>query len=274
MYNEIRRRGYPVYRVIPSDVSIRMIIELLEERIYTAKYKQSQIALLGIEAILTHDAIRNLPYTYRLKRKELHLHDLLLSVAEDVQGSLRPLGDGLFLIYSTFGEIEHYLKVRKLQKLMHLSKNQTGIEIRLGVGYGASMLEAEKHVLQAFEHARQADFPQLVVMNEEKELIILDADESATTYEANNFGADWHELFDGASITPTMAVKILSFSQHYNKPTFTSQDVATWMKSTERNGRRIVTELERLGLIAIVNEQQSGSRGRPRKVYAFKNIQQ
>jgi response regulator of citrate/malate metabolism len=129
-------------------------------------------------------------------------------------------------------------------------------------------------VLQAFEHARQADFPQLVVMNEEKELIILDADESATTYEANNFGADWHELFDGASITPTMAVKILSFSQHYNKPTFTSQDVATWMKSTERNGRRIVTELERLGLIAIVNEQQSGSRGRPRKVYAFKNIQQ
>ncbi|WP_391207585.1 hypothetical protein [Psychrobacillus sp. L4] len=228
-----------MYRVIPSDVSIR-----------------------------------NLPYTYRLKKQELHLHELLLSVAEDVQGSLRPLGDGLFFIYSTYGEIEHYVKVGKLQKLMHLSKTQTGLEIRMGVGYGASVLEAENHVLQAFEHARQADFPQLVVMNEDNELIILDTDDSAMTYEANNFGSDWHELFEGATITPTMVVKILSFSQHYNKVTFTSQDVAAWMKSTERNGRRIVTELERLGLIHVIKEQQSGNRGRPRKVYEFKNIQQ
>ncbi|WLR47348.1 hypothetical protein LC065_17810 [Halobacillus litoralis] len=41
------------------------------------------------------------------------------------------------------------------------------------------------------------------------------------------------------------------------------------MKSTERNGRRILAELERVRIVEQAGEQQSGERGRPRKVFRF-----
>ena len=44
---------------------------------------------------------------------------------------------------------------------------------------------------------------------------------------------------------------------------------ALWMKSTDRNSRRIVTELERLGIISLAGEEQLASRSRPRKIYQF-----
>jgi hypothetical protein len=47
-----------------------------------------------------------LPYSFRLKRQALLLHEILLSTAEVLQGFLITLGDGLYFIYSTFGEIE------------------------------------------------------------------------------------------------------------------------------------------------------------------------
>jgi DNA-binding PadR family transcriptional regulator len=40
-----------------------------------------------------------------------------------------------------------------------------------------------------------------------------------------------------------------------------------WLKGTERNARRILSEMERLGLVKVSGEEQSGNRGRPKKIY-------
>ncbi|MBE1555804.1 hypothetical protein [Sporosarcina limicola] len=270
--NELKKRGFPVYRIIPSDVSIMMVIELLEERIHTARYKQSQIVLLGVEAILSEEHTRNLPYSFRLKRQALLLHEILLSTAEVLHGSLMTLGDGLYFIYTTFGEIEEELQKGTIHLLMQQVEKQSGLQIRIGIGYGSTAMQAEQNVRRAFQHARQTDEPLLVLVDENEQIRLLESADSDVSYEHKNFGAEWGKLFTGASISPQTASKVHAYSIQYRKKAFTAQDVALWMKSTDRNGRRIVTELERLGLISLVGEEQLGGRGRRRKIYRFSQV--
>lgn len=269
--NELMRRGIPAFRIIPSDVTITMVIELLEERIYNARSKQSQIVLLGVEAILSEENSRNLPYSFRLKRQALLLHERLLATAEMLKGSLMTLGDGLYFIYSTYGEIEEELLKGSLPTLMQQVEKQSGLRIRIGIGYGSTAMQAEQNVRLAFQHARQTDEPLLVLVDEKENIRLLETmdDES---YESKSFGADWDKKFEGATISAQTASKLHAYAIQYRKQAFTAHDVALWMKSTDRNGRRIVTELERLGVISLAGEEQLGGRGRPRKVYQFNRL--
>ncbi|HSO57369.1 MAG TPA: hypothetical protein VLQ66_03945 [Paenisporosarcina sp.] len=269
VHNELKKKGIPVFRVIPSDVSIMMIIDLLEERIYTARNKQSQIVLLGVEAILSEENSRNLPYSFRLKRQALLLHEILLSTAEVLQGSLMTLGDGLYFIYSTFGEIEEELQKGSIHQLIQRVEKQSGLKIRIGIGYGSTAMQAEQNVRRAFQHARQTDDPLLVLVDENENIRLVESPDSEMSYEQKHFGSEWNERFEGAAISLQTAFKVKAYSTQYRKKAFTAHDVALWMKSTDRNGRRIVTELERLGIISLAGEEQLASRGRPRKIYQF-----
>jgi len=269
VHDELKKLGIPVFRIIPSDISIMMIIELLEERIYTARNKQSQIVLLGIEAILSEENSRNLPYSFRLKRQALLIHERLLTTAEALHGSLMTLGDGLYFIYSTYGEIEGELQKDSLSLLIQQVEKQSGLKIRIGIGYGNTAMQAEHSVRLALQHARQTDDSLIVLVDENEKIRLHESADSKIPYEQKSFGADWTKLFVDAAISPQTASKVHAYSIQYRKEAFTSNDVALWMKSTDRNGRRIVTELERLGIISLAGEEQLGGRGRPRKVYKF-----
>lgn len=269
VYQQLTKLGIPVFRITPSDIAIMMKVDLLEERIYTSRYKQSQIVLLGIEAILSEESTRNLPFSFRLKRQALLLQERLLSTAEVLCGSLITLGDGLYFIYTTFGEVEEELQKGSLHQLMQQVEKQSGLQIRIGIGIGQTAMQAEQNVRLAFQHARQANTPFLVLVDEDEKISLLESADASVSYERKNFGEDWDKRFEGAAISAQTASKVHAYSIQYRKEVFTAQDVALWLKSTDRNGRRVVTELERLGLIQMVGEEQLGGRGRPRKIYQF-----
>lgn len=55
-------------------------------------------------------------------------------------------------------------------------------------------------------------------------------------------------------MNPTVVSKLISFTQHYIRKEFSSEDSARWLKSTERNGRRILMDLEKEGIIEQCGE--------------------
>lgn len=267
VYRKLKELNIPCYRVIPSDLAILSTLEILIERAHSLRYRKSQIAILGIEVIHTKASLEEMHYSHKMKIKELELKRIMLRFAEEVNGSFVQFGDGLFLLFTTRGELEWHIEGESLLQLVEDIHVQSGLKIRLGLGFGESVLAAEENVRQAFHHAREQKSSTLVCVNEEREVTEFLGSSDKLSFHSRSHGQEWEEQLKDLTISPTIVSRIRSLAQYYQKDVVTSQDLASWLKSTERNARRILTEMERSGLIKVAGEEQSGHRGRPRKIY-------
>lgn len=264
---KLKKMGIPCYRVIPSDLAILSTLEVLIERAHSLRYRKSQIAILGVEVIHTAASLEEMHYSHKMKIKELELKRLMLRFAEVVNGSFVQFGDGLFLLFTTRGELELHIEGNSLLKLIEDIKMQSDLKVRLGLGFGETVLAAEENVRQAFHHARKQKSSTLVCVNEDRDVTEFYNATDKLSFQSRSLGLEWEEKLKDVNISPTIVSKIKSLAQYYQKDEITSQDLAGWLKSTERNARRILTELERSGLVKVSGEEQSGHRGRPRKIY-------
>ncbi len=266
VYSGLKELGIPCYRVRPYDISIKQSLEFLTERGKSGKYRLSQLAVLGIENINFENAGESKYLSYREKHQKLDMARVLLDFSESIKGSFVQMGDDLSFIYTTRGELDLTMNRVVIHSLIDNIKMQSGLVVRIALGYGLTVLEAEQNLRHAFKNAQ--DYPEVVVVvNENREVTEYRQDDVAIHFQQRKWGEEWERHFKDASISPAVVSKIQVFATHYKKTQITSSDIATWLKSTERNGRRIISELEKMGLAEVIGEEQSGHRGRPRKLY-------
>jgi hypothetical protein len=272
VYMTLQEREIPCYRIIPSQLAIKLVLRYLKERGESARYRQSQIAIHGFEVIHTNASEEGQYYSYEMKRQSLDLKHMLLDFAEKVQGSFVQIGDGLFFIYTTRGEIDSHFNDKSLFKKLSEIHLKSKLKVRVGIGYGITAVDAERNLRLALHYAEEQKEAVLVSVNEEKEVKQFTEAEvnSAISFQPRNWGAEWEEKFKDAQISPTIVSKIESLAFHYNTNVVTVKEVASWLKRTERNARRILTEMERLGIAKVSGMEQPGNAGRPRKVYELK----
>ena len=265
VYTSLKKLGIPCYRVTPDVIAIRLILQYLIQRGESLWYRRAQIAILGIELFQLNSDEQY--YSYKMKHQELELKKVLLNYAELINGSFVEIGDGRYFIYTTRGEMEIQLNKNSLFSLIENTGLQSKLQIRIGLGYGITSLEAEQNARLATQYARDKKDPVVVIVDENKTVTENQENENTLSYNNRKISDEWDEILINASISPATVNKIKSLALHYKKTNITSKELSNWMKSTERNARRILTELENVGLARISGEEQSGQRGRPRKVY-------
>ncbi|RDU38179.1 hypothetical protein DRW41_01005 [Neobacillus piezotolerans] len=267
VYDSLIKLGIPCYRIFPSQLSIYFALRILKERGESSLYQRSQLALLGIEMIQaeTNDEFFN---SYEHKHKELNLKSLLIEIAERVNGSFVQIGDGLYFIYTTRGEIEIKIDKKDLYHLIDTVYSRTNFKLRIGLGYGITALQAEENVQAAFRHARKRQDPAIVQVDENRQVTEFISDKDDLTICFQNWTSDgWAEKLRKSNISPSSLSKIQALSNFYKKMEVNSHDVAVWLGSSERNARRILLEMETLGLAKSKTVRLDDSKGRPRKVY-------
>ncbi|EGL81752.1 hypothetical protein CathTA2_2767 [Caldalkalibacillus thermarum TA2.A1] len=271
VYHHLQEVGIPCYRVVPSQLSIRFVLQFLKVRGQSSWYRKSQLAILGIE-VLPVENTTDQQDPYQQKRQELELNHVLLDYAQRVKGSYIRIGDGLYFIYTTRGELELHLHDQSYATFIHDIYTRSRLNVRLGIGYGLSALDAEQNVRLALQYARRQQSAMVVIVNEDKEVQHYDpaGQQEVMAYQQRQWGKEWEERFKEANISPATVAKIESLARHYRTHVITAQELSRWLHSTERNARRLLTEMERLGLAKVTGEEQPGQRGRPRKVYELK----
>jgi hypothetical protein len=267
VFVRLKELGVPCYRVTPDVPSIQLMLQFLKERGESYWYKRAQTAILGIEVFHNPNVSQDQFYSYKMKHRELELKRLLLDYAELIRGSFVQIGDGHFYIYSTRGEMELHLQDDSLLRLIENAKLHSKLNIRIGLGYGLTALDAEQNVRLAFQYARKQDIPVIIMIDEDKQVIERSETTETISYNGRVWGEQWESLLKDANISPATVSRIQSLAQHYKKTHITSQELSTWLKGTERNARRILSEMERLRLVKVSGEEQSGNRGRPKKIY-------
>ncbi|ANU11944.1 hypothetical protein BBH88_17640 [Planococcus antarcticus DSM 14505] len=264
-YTGLKERGVPVYRISVSELAAHRAISVIKERSLANLYRMKQLAMIGIEIIYPSQAQQH-KSPFKIERQELAINRVLIDFAEEVKGSKVSVGNGIYFIYTTRGELELYGKFHHLKELQEEIFVNSNMHVRIGVGYGRTVTESEQNVRLALDYAR-----------EKKSGVVVNIDEGGKVTEINSLGdrlhysrrsseAKWQEALKDAAISQTVIARIESLSHRYAKVEVTALELSQWMNSTERNARRILTELESVG-VAEVSGEESGRRGRPRKLY-------
>ncbi|PTM59061.1 hypothetical protein [Desmospora activa] len=268
VYEELKRRGVPVYRITKTRGSIRRMLSMALQQGETLHFKKSQIAVLLIQIGGMDQLISQNTLSYDIHRLHLRLQETVLEYTESISGSFIALGSEKFLLFSTRGSLESgetspALLPERLAVVTDLSTN-------VGVGYGNTALSAEQNAQLALLHAQNYGPCSTFMVDDNNQIEGPLESPNRLSFGYRTESKAIREKLKEAKITIKTYSKLLSVQNSSHHHSITSSDVAAWLKMTQRNARRILHELEQHSLAEVIGEEAPPARGRPRKIYRIK----
>lgn len=267
VYYELKKAGVPVYRLTASYLSIKLTIELLIEKAQANLYENRQMAIIGCRLKNTGKTVTQ-HQLFQWKHHQLNWKKSLLQLTESLQGSLVEEGDGLFFIFTTKGEIDNQAE-SALLKLIEEYQIRDQLVAAIAIGFGANVLHAEQNVRYGLSQEVHEKKASILLVKGVAELSEKSANSLGKSLDFKSLEEELFRRFADGSASPRDVLRIIVYSHKYNQQKFTSEDISRWLQSTERNGRRILAELEQANIIKKCGKIQSNQRGRPKNVYCF-----
>lgn len=266
VFNELRERGIPCYRIVPSHLAIHNVFNLLVSRAESQIYQKSKVAIIGFEL---GDSTKLDPQNiYEYHKNKLIAELELVSIAEQLNGILSEEKDGRFYIYTTYGDVELFNSSQPLNDLVKEFQLKTSRNLKVGIGSGYTIYSAMEHVGLAFDSLDNLSNHSILFVDQEKRINDL-SNESTTYFTVENLPDSWKKILKENNYTPTIPAKIYHFVKLKRIDEFDSDLITNLLKNTDRNSRRILNELEQMGLLQVCKEESTGKPGRPKKVYAL-----
>ena len=152
VYEKLKQKQIPVFRLYPSGFQIRDNLEKLLGQIRVKNLRSAGIAIqiIHLKSIVQHSINQ-----YDDLKKEGQFYLELLEYVRGVQGSLFHLGRE-YVIYSTRGGIESQVHMDHFKQLL-LWASKRNIVIASGIGIGLTAFEAEKSARKALRNAEKLE---------------------------------------------------------------------------------------------------------------------
>lgn len=265
VYADLQKAGIPAFWLSPTRHEIVHTIRMFFEKIKTFYYKDAQISVVIME-ILAYDTIKEkMKESYRLDYLELDLKKTLIQLCERLDGSLFEQGNGRYAIFSTRGAVEQEIGALK-EKVNYLSL-EANSTVAVGIGFGQTVFTAETNAYRAIRESKEKDKHEIVIVQEDGTMIDAVGEEEELTYAYRTDDKEFLEKLNEGNISVKTFKRIESLIRKMDWTTFTTKDLATHLKMSDRNAQRIVSDLCKVGIAECVGEESRYSRGRPVKVY-------
>ncbi|ANU09871.1 hypothetical protein BBH88_05945 [Planococcus antarcticus DSM 14505] len=267
VYLELKRLGIPVYRVVPSRMAIKTIFDILFSKAQSHVYEKQKVAIIGVDLFYEGRVSKKTVFSFEENRKVLELQQELLRLTKMLNGSLIDKGSGTYFIYTTQGDYELLTFNNTISFIAEEINMRTSLQFHIGIGTGYTIYDAEQHVQLAFEYASSKEDCKVAFVNEDQ--VFTNLTDLKFSYESNyQLPEYWRNVLKNHKYKETIPAKIYHYVKLKNLSRFTSEVTTTLLKNTDRNTRRILNEMEQMGLIRIVAEEKNlGKPGRPKKVY-------
>ncbi len=260
VYEDLKKRGLPVFRLYPSRIQIRERLDRLLTEIAAKSLKSAGIAvqlihLAGLRAnsINQYDDLR--------KQGEFHLE--LLEYARSLQGSLFNLGRE-FVIYSTRGVIKSRLHLAHFQRLLAWGEKRK-IRIASGIGLGPTAFEAEKSARKALANAVNRKESCVFMVNGGRIRGPLGC-EAELDYPIRTLAPGDLETAEKIGIAPGYLAKIRALMAKTGNRTFDAGELALCLDISERSARRILKKFLDSGHARLTGKETASQVGRPKNL--------
>lgn len=262
VYEGLKHHNVPVYRITPTKMAIKQVLDRAMQQGETMWFKKSQIAVLLVHS--NDSSNERYVTSYDDYRLHLKLQEVMVSYAEAVSGTLIPIGNKNFMIFSTRGSVEIQLHSDSQQLLEKLQLN-TDLTINIGVGYGTTALTAEKNARLGIKRAQHLGGNCTILVDENGviEGPLHHTDSLSFSYQTDK--KEVQEALKKAKVSITTLNKLLAIQEKIS--VINSNTLAEWLGTSQRNARRILSSLEKEGFATIVGEESPATTGRPRINY-------
>ncbi|WP_088013816.1 hypothetical protein [Gottfriedia acidiceleris] len=268
IYQELKKLEIPVEWISTSKVDIRHTLKLLIEKVKGLYFKDSQIGVELVEIENYESIIRKSKSPYHLQHIELRIKNVLLTLCEQLNGSLIEKGYGKYLIYSSRGAIEREINMLE-NTIEHLSL-EADSKVSVGIGFGETVFSAEKNAIESIQQSKEMNKHKILIVQENGEIIESLGSEEEITYAYRTDDQELLQKLKLGNISVKTFHKVENLIKRMGWNNFTTKSLAEQLNMTERNARRIVADLCEVELLECIGEESLSYRGRPSKIYRFK----
>jgi len=261
IYETLKKKGLPVFRLYASSPQIREAARQLVDRINTRNLRSAGIA---IQLIKLKSITRSSINQYDDMKNGGAFFLELVEYVRAIQGSLFNFGTEEYVIFSTRGIIEGKPYQDRFKRLLDWGRKQN-IIFASGIGFGATAFEAEKSARKALDNAMQVpDGGFYIVSGTELRGPIGGADELA--YRTHVTDARLLDMSEKSGISPSYLDKIKALMDKTQKDTFDASDLAACLGIGQRSARRVLKKLLDGGIAEQNGLEAKRHVGRPKRL--------
>ncbi len=270
VHERLQLDGIPTHHLSPTQNVIKKLFPDLLKQAASMAFQRSQVSVVAVEVDSKEWVTLRRKQTYEIQRREQHLERYLVDFAEKAQGSSVRIGDGLYFVFVTRGELVELEKNQEIQMLSQQIKKITQFDTQIGIGNGYTINEAEQNARKALQYAQERDNSSVMKVLQDGTVIEALSSEGTIRFSTRHIieslknKVEWK---DGTTIGLSTISKVFALCHHYKKNEITSLELSNWLHVTDRSARRILKDLLILELAQEVGVEQPSVRGRPRKIY-------
>ncbi|WP_027721658.1 hypothetical protein [Maridesulfovibrio zosterae] len=261
VYNELKKRGLPAFRLYASTLQIRDSIARLTGFIKTRNLRSAGIA---IQLIKFNSITRSSINQYDDMKNGGRFYLELVEYVRAIQGSLFHFGTEEHVIFSTRGLIESEPHREHFKRLLAWGRERN-IIFSSGIGIGLTAFEAEKSARKALANASKLKKGGLFVVDGQQICgPIGESDE--LEYKTHVVDEAQLKISREIGISPSYLDKIKSLMDKTRKDVFDSADLASCLGIGERSARRVLKKFLDSGYAEIHGREVANKVGRPKKM--------
>lgn len=259
IYNVLKEKKIPVYRLQATNIEIESEFKTLLNRIELINNRKDKI---GIE-IIKIDSIKS-SLDNNLEKK-LKLEKKLLEYSKEVEGKIQVSDNKEYMIISN---IEMLKNKGNLKGILSLKEEFGRIDEKLliGIGEGRTIFQAEKNARVALKLSLNQEGKIFYSNGEKIRGPLLNIEEleykSVSDEKIKN-------IADEIGISPVYLEKIKGMIKKQKKNNFTSIEIAEILNITPRSVNRIVKKIIEKDYAESVQVENSLTAGRPRRIIKF-----
>ena len=260
----LKKLGVPVYRVLPARSAVESVLNLMLRTAEMQTVRDAQIAVQLFE-VDTLPRSKEFQSADELFAMEMKATQKLLTYAKTVHGALKSAGAGRFAVFTTRGMVrditEDFSTIPTIEAFGQIDADV----VACGIGIGMSAYEAEYHAAKALLTAKERGRGTWMVYFDDKTVVgpLGSREQIAYKYASEQLQA----ISKKTSVNVATLSRLSSVWQKIRQPGINAQELALHLQILPRSARRILQDLERVGLAEVIGEESPGPRGRPRKRY-------
>lgn len=269
VYRTLQELGVPVYRVVPTQSSMRESLNraLLEGK--SLRYSSTQIAV-GIMNVDNFTKVaKEAASEYEIQRKKIILQQIVVDFGEETQSLIKWSDSDEVSFITTRGIIEQVTNKFQEAPLLLEIMERLQWNASIGIGIGRTANEAEGKAREALLKAKSGGGGNCYLIMQDGIVYGPMGSDLTLEYSARSEDPALLSLAKKIGLSVGTINKLISLCRRLGTSTLTASQLAEGFGITLRSARRIMATLEKYELAKIVGEEQPAGRGRPRQIYTL-----
>ena len=262
VYSELKKKGYPVYRLEPTIPLIKVAYKELKSKYALNKAQYSQIA---VEIISFTDNKNDIEYYNSNMIKKSDMDRYIINYVRSIQGSLFPFGRNEYIIFANKGAIydkENYNKLLELSKdIKHI-----GFSLNIGLGIGTTSYQAETNARKALLKSIDSKSSHIYMVDEDDTMIGPLGEEKSLNYSLKVSDEKLIHISESTGLSCESIVKIMALNETRKSNIYDSKELADLLDLSERSARRILQKIVSSNLGRVIAKETSNGKGRPKNL--------